>query len=71
MSNLAFSASTSTPVATTKRSVCSKCGISKNSGKANCCAPGGDWFADCSIDVNPNFGHTFKEGIQACKSKFI
>ena len=49
---------------------CSKCGIVKNSGKPSCCAPGGDWFGDCGDDghINANFGHTWSEGIQACRS---
>ena len=59
-----------TSVATTSSSVCSKCGKFKKSGTVSCCAKGGAWFGDCGNDGDAEYGHTFKEGIQACKSKF-
>ena len=46
---------------------CVKCGMSKKSGKYSCCARGGAWFKSCGDPSDPNFGHTWTEGIQACK----
>ena len=61
---------TSVPTtATTKSAVCSNCGVYKNSGKVSCCAIGGDWFGDCGNEEGGVFGHTFIEGIEACKSE--
>jgi len=49
-------------------SVCSKCGTIKKTGISSCCARGGSWFEDCGDAGDDNFGHTWFEGIQACKT---
>ena len=46
---------------------CSKCGVSKKSGKQSCCAPGGAWYKNCADEVDANVDHTWADGIQACK----
>ena len=51
-------------------SACAKCGTSTKSGKSSCCSPGGDWFGDCADEVDENYGHTWAEGIKACRCKF-
>ena len=51
--------------------VCSKCGTITKTGKPSCCARGGDWFKNCGSDGDPNFDHTWNEGVQACKRKFL
>ena len=57
------------PAATTITigSTCSKCGTIKKSGKSSCCGRGGSWFRDCGSGGNSKFGHTWSEGIRACK----
>ena len=50
-------------------SVCSKCGIIKRSGKASCCGHGGSWFENCGSVDSATLDHTWKDGIQACKSQ--
>ena len=50
-------------------SACPKCGTSSKSGKRSCCVLGGAWFKNCGDAGDRNFGHTWAEGIQACKSK--
>ena len=56
-------------VTTPIRSVCPKCGTIARSGKLSCCGHGGSWFGNCGNAGNANFGHTWNEGIQACKSR--
>ena len=46
---------------------CRKCGIMKKSGRSSCCGRGGSWFSKCGGAHNPNFEHTWFEGIRACK----
>ena len=58
------SATTTAPI----NSVCPECGILKRSGRASCCAPGGSWFGKCGSVANVNLGHTWNEGIRACKT---
>ena len=48
---------------------CSKCGTIKKSGTRSCCARDGAWFKNCGDAGDKNFGHTWLEGIQTCKSK--
>ena len=48
-------------------SVCPKCGIIRKSSKMSCCAHGGSWFGNCGGADNTNYGHTWYEGIRACK----
>ena len=48
-------------------SLCFTCGIIKTSGKYSCCARGGTWFEECGDEDDANFGHTWTEGIEACK----
>ena len=49
-------------------SVCLKCGTVRKSGKASCCGHGGSWFGNCGSAGDVNAGHTFNEGIRACKT---
>ena len=46
---------------------CAKCGTIKKSGKRSCCARGGAWFKNCGDAGETPFGHTWAEGVQACK----
>ena len=59
----------STPAVTAVRMtpVCSKCAVTKKSGRLSCCAPGGAWFNNCGTSDNSNTDHTWFEGLQACK----
>ena len=50
-------------------SACSECGIIKKSGKVSCCASGGSWVEDCGGAGDPNFNHTWLEGVQACQGR--
>ena len=50
-------------------SPCPKCGTIARSGKLSCCGDGGSWFGHCGNVGNANFGHTWMEGIQVCKSQ--
>ena len=60
-------ASTATGVSMLSSNGCSKCGITKKSGKRSCCARGGSWFNNCGDAGDMQFDHTWAEGIQACK----
>merc|ERR1719174_2628569 len=53
---------------TTISSVCPKCGIIAKSGKVSCCGHSGSWFRNCGSAGNAKLGHTWYEGIQACKT---
>ena len=60
------------PLAVTTPSVspiCPKCGTMKNSARPSCCGQGGSWFGNCGGVGNTNHGHTWHEGIQACKAR--
>ena len=59
----------STPEVTATKipAVCPKCAANKKSGKHSCCASGGAWFNNCGANGNSNSGHTWLEGLQACK----
>ena len=46
--------------------VCPKCGTNARSGKLSCCAPDGAWFQKCGDSGDPNFEHTWIDGIEAC-----
>ena len=50
-------------------SVCPKCGTIKKSAKSSCCGHGGSWFGNCGSAGNSKFGHTWREGIRACKAR--
>ena len=65
------SAPTTTSVSGVNAKECSKCGKMKKSSKFSCCARGGAWYDNCGDPGDPNFDHTWFEGFQACKSKFI
>jgi len=39
------------------------------SGKLSCCTRGGSWFQKCGNLGDPNFDHTWNEGVQACRTK--
>ena len=43
------------------------CATLKKSGKRSCCGPGGAWFKNCGNPGDPKFGHTWFEGLEACK----
>ena len=68
-------AGTTTPSAILPRSkaviaTCRECGTIKKSGIRSCCARGGSWFKKCGDVGDTKFGHTWAEGIHACKSRF-
>ena len=63
--------SASTTAATVSSSTCTKCGTFTKSGKPSCCARGGAWFNKCGDPGDSKFGHTWGEGIRACKSEFM
>ena len=48
---------------------CPECGIVRKSGKLSCCGRGGSWFGDCGTTVTADIGHTWYEGIHACKAR--
>ena len=50
-------------------SICPKCGITKKSGIMSCCGRGGSWFGNCGGIRDTNIGHTWYEGLQACKAQ--
>ena len=50
--------------------VCAKCRATNNSGQLSCCARGGSWFKKCGDPGDPNFDHTWLEGMQACGGQF-
>ena len=50
---------------------CSKCGVSKKSGKLSCCARGGAWFKNCGDIGDSKFDHAWSEGMQACEGKLM
>ena len=50
-------------------SICPKCGITKKSGTMSCCGRGGSWFGNCGGIRDTNIGHTWYEGLQACKAQ--
>jgi len=45
---------------------CTKCATNK-AGKHTCCARGGSWFNRCGDPDNPNFDHTWSEGVAVCQ----
>ena len=58
------------PTSTLVNLACLKCGSNKKSGTRSCCARGGAWFQNCGNVGDTQFGHTWAEGIQACKRTF-
>ena len=46
---------------------CPKCGFAVKMSKLSCCAPGGAWYQNCGDVTDTKFGHTWVEGIEACK----
>ena len=50
-------------------SACRACGAVRKSNKLSCCARGGSWFGNCGGAGNVHLGHTWYEGIQACKGR--
>ena len=48
---------------------CPKCGITKKSGIISCCGRGGSWFGKCGSNGGIKLGHTWHEGLQACKAR--
>ena len=61
----------SIPAVTTTPSsfLCPECGTIQKSGKASCCGRGGSWFGHCGGIRDTNIGHTWYEGLQACKAQ--
>ena len=64
-----FSRTTLGVVALPISHVCPECGTMKNSGKRSCCGRGGAWFGKCGGAGDANLGHSWYEGIQACKAR--
>ena len=57
---------TTTPIS----ALCPKCGFISQSGKSTCCGRGGSWFGNCGGSAgNVRLGHTWSEGVQACKAR--
>ena len=46
--------------------VCPKCAKMKFSDGRSCCAAGGAWFKECGDIGDPNFEHTWSDGVLAC-----
>ena len=46
---------------------CPKCGTIASSGKISCCGHGGSWFGKCGSARNAKFGHSWDDGIRACR----
>ena len=63
---LSVAATATLHTATTIGFICPKCGTNK-SGKLSCCARGGAWFQKCGDPGDSKFGHTWNEGIKACR----
>ena len=59
------------PTSTMDSLACLQCGTAKQSGRRSCCAPGGAWFKNCGDTGDTKFGHTWAEGIHACKRKQV
>ena len=55
------------PSASTPPITCPKC-VTNPSGKLSCCFRGGTWYRRCGDVGDPNFDHTWFDGIQACKA---
>ena len=53
------------PASTVRILACPKCGLNQFQ-KRTCCGSGGTWFGKCGDNGDPNFDHTWTEGIQAC-----
>ena len=49
---------------------CAKCGTFLKSGRVSCCAPDGAWNNNCGRAGNKNVGHSWFEGVEACKGTF-
>ena len=59
-------------IETTAAPSCSKCGANKKkAGQLSCCVKGGAWFKNCGDPGDSKFDHTWDEGIEACKGKFV
>ena len=48
---------------------CQNCGTFKKSGRVSCCATGGTWYKKCGDAGNRSAGHSWLEGVEACKRK--
>ena len=48
---------------------CPNCGMFEKSGRVSCCAPGGAWYKNCGGASDINVGHSWIEGVEACKRK--
>ena len=48
--------------------VCPRCAMIKRSGKLSCCARSASWHKNCGGTGDSNFGHTWAEGLEACKN---
>ena len=56
---------TTEPGATATCPVCA----SNKAGKRSCCVRGGAWFDQCGSPGDPNYEHTWADGIKSCQSK--
>ena len=57
---------TKTATTTATQITCPKCALNKQ-GQSSCCPRGGSWFKKCGHVGDPNFAHTWLDGIEACK----
>lgn len=46
---------------------CSKC--VPDQGQLTCCGTGGSWFLKCGLSGDPNFEHTWDDGLKACATE--
>ena len=51
--------------ATPASNKCPKC-ATNNAGKLTCCSRRGGWFKNCGDPGDPNFDHSWEEGLKAC-----
>ena len=38
-------------------------------GKSSCCGRGGSWQGECGFEGDPNFKHTWSEGVKVCEDE--
>ena len=57
------------PAIASRIKICPICATFKKTGVVSCCAPGGAWFKRCAGSRRRHVGHTWLDGIEACKRK--
>ena len=68
--NTSIVTSLTTPDVASAIAICPNCGTFKRSGRVSCCAPGGAWYHNCGNVSRTNLGHSWLEGVEACKRKW-